>query len=406
MDVTAGKVAGDLIWSLAAMLMLNGAIQILIYPYLQRRIGVAAYGDMLYQIAVITILGAGLGLAVNNFRLLHQKDEGLKNGDYLYSLLILVAAGCVPVALLMRGSFTAPGLLLYLLLAVCIALRYYSDVAYRITLDYRSYFVYYCILTLGYALGLLLWPVLRSWVFVLLLGEAGCVLFCALRGGIYRPLEKRTALWSTQRQILPLAASYLLYNAVIQMDRVLLRHLLGSEAVSVYYVASLLGKIIALLVGPLNSVLLSYLSKMKQGLTQKAVWKLLAAVAAVSALFYGAICIAAPLACRLLYPDIDCAALLARANLGQVLCFSGSILLTVLLTLAPSYWQLLSQGLYAALFVALGWWGAAANGLEGFVNGTLAANLARCVMVVAALLLASGMRRNRDASAQEGVRLP
>ena len=385
------KVLGDLVWSLAAMLLLNGMIQIVIYPFLQRRLGVAGYGDMLYQVSMATILGAGMGLAVNNYRLLHQADKGLQNGDYLLSLALLLGAGCVPLALLLGvGPVQTAACLL---LALCIGLRYYSDVAYRLTLDYKAYFLYYLILSVGYLAGLALWPLLKSWISVLLLGEAACVAFCMLRGGIYKPLNRSAQPWITVRSILPLASSYLLYNAVVQMDRVLLRHLLGSEAVGVYYVASLLGKIIALLVGPINSVLLSYLSKMKQGLSEKTALKLLAGILAVSVLFFGMIAVAAPFVTRMLYPDIDCASLLLRANLGQILCFTGSLLLTILLTLAPSRWQLISQGLYAVLFIAMGIWGANANGLDGFVNGTLWANILRCA--AAALLLVIFARKGK-----------
>ena len=383
------KITSDLLWSFGAMILLNGIIQIVIYPLLQRRLGTDGYGEMLYQLSLITILGSGVGMATNNYRLLKQNDENLANGDYLLCLFSMLLIGCVPILCMTYHSFHPLQLAAYLLLAVLIGLRYYSDVAYRLTLNYRMYFLYYAVLSAGYLIGMALWPFLHSWIFVLLIGETACVLLCAFRGGIYAPLKKKNSFWVTEKQILVLSASYLLYNGVIQMDRVLLRNLLGSEAVSLYYVASLLGKILALVVGPLNAVMLSHLSKAKETLTKKAVLLILAAIIGVSGLFFLMITVAAPWITRILYPDIDCGNMLFLANLGQVLCFAGSLILTVLLTMAPSYWQFLNQGIYVLVFVLAGYWGAAHNGLNGFITGILYANILRFVIAALALLFAA-----------------
>ena len=382
------KITSDLLWSFGAVMLLNGIIQIVIYPLLQRRLGTDGYGEMLYHLSLITILGSGVGMAANNYRLLTQNDENLANGDYLLCLLSMLLVGCVPIFCLTVHSFRPPTLALYLLLGVLIGLRYYSDVAYRLTLNYRMYFLYYAVLSAGYLIGMALWPLLHSWVIVLLIGEAACVLLCVFRGGVYAPLQKKKPFWDTEKQILILSASYLLYNGVIQMDRVLLRNLLGSEAVSLYYVASLLGKILALVVGPLNAVMLSHLSKAKDKLSKKAVLLILTAIVGVSGFFFLIISLTAPWITGMLYPDIDCGNMLFLANLGQVLCFAGSLILTVLLTMAPSYWQFLNQGIYVLVFVLAGYWGAAHNGLNGFITGILYANILRFVIAAAALLFA------------------
>ena len=382
------KITSDLFWSFGAVILLNGIIQLAVYPFLQRRLGVAGYGDMLYQLSLITILGAGVGMATNNYRLLKQNDENLANGDYLFCLFSMLLFGCIIIAIITHSEFSAFQLLAYLVLAVFIGLRYYSDVAYRLTLNYRRYFFFYLILSAGYLIGIALWQIINSWIIVILLGEIACIIYCVFNGGIYYPIKKKSSFWKTEKQVLLLAASYLLYNGVIQMDRVLLKNLLGSEAVSIYYVASLLGKILALVVGPLNAVLLSYLSKMNEKLNQKVVLIIVSSVIGVSGICFLGISIIAPWVTKTLYPDIDCGNLLLLANLGQILCFAGSLILTVLLTMAPSYWQLISQGVYAVVFVVFGQWGAAYNGLEGFIIGTLYANVIRFVIAIAALIIA------------------
>ena len=382
------KVASDLIWSIAALAFMNGMIQIVIYPQLNRMLGTDGYGDMLYLMSVATIFGAGIGCAVNNARMLHQLENTAGNADYLFSILSYFAIACVVSYFFVRKYLAIWQLPLFALLMLLIILRYYSDVEYRLRLNYKRYFVYYAILSLGYLVGLLLGKAFGSWMAVFLLGEFLCVLFCTLTGKIYRPFAYNHKFLQVEYQTAHLMLSYLLYNAVIQLDRVMLRTVMDSSAVTVYYVASLLGKIIALLVGPLNSIIISYLTRMRTKITTRTAMLLTGGTVLCGAVFYLVLLVASPIVIKWLYPDIyaEVMQITAMANLGQIACFIGSLELTILLTVAPGYWQLAIQGGYAAMFVAGGLIGIQLNGLQGFVYGTLAASILRLAFSFCLLL--------------------
>lgn len=392
-QLRAGKAVTDLIWSIGALALMNGTIQILIYPALNRRMGTDEYGDMLFLLGVATIFGAGIGSALNNGRLLRQLHEKAGNLDYLLSLL----SYSIPAALIVgtvAWKYLAPVQSVFLaLLTIFISLRYYSDVEYRLGLNYRGYFFYYMILSAGYLAGVMLWDFVPSWIFVMILGEGACLAFCIYGGHIYHPLRGNHRFKEIECCTIQLVGSYLLYNAVVQLDRVLLKMALDSSAVTIFYVASILGKVIALLVGPLNAILVSYLTRWGKKIPTKMVMVFTGGIVLCTGLVYLAVSIVTPFVVQWLYPDIYLQVMqyAGGANLGQILCFAGSLELTLLLTMAPARWQLIIQGGYAALFAAGGLLGVKVAGLSGFVWATVIAGAVRFIAAFVMIIFYSNV---------------
>lgn len=52
------------------------------------------------------------------------------------------------------------------------------------------------------------------------------------------------------------------------MDRLVIKQVLGNEQVTWYYVVSLIGKTLVLLIAPINTIVISYLTKRKELLTR------------------------------------------------------------------------------------------------------------------------------------------
>lgn len=392
----AGRALADLAWSTASLVLMNGTIQVLVYPRLNRALGTEAYGNMLFVVGVATIFGAGIGSAMNNGRLLRQRRETAGNLDYLFALFVYALPACLVVTATARQVLPPVQAVLASVLTLGIALRYYSDVEYRLSLNYKRYFVYYALLSAGYLAGVLLWDSVPSWPWVLLPGECACLVFCMGTGSIYHPLTGGNRVGCILRHTAPLMLSYLLYNAVVQLDRVLLRLAMDSRAVTVFYVASLLGKVIALLVGPLNAILVSYLTRWERRLDVRLTLLFTGGIAVCGGVFYLAVSLAAPFVVGWLYPELYGTVMqyTALANLGQILCFAGSLELTLLLTLAPARWQLAVQGGYALLFAVGGLAGVQLAGLSGFVLVTAVAGVLRFLAAFALLLCyAAGNRK-------------
>ncbi len=377
------KFATDFIWSIAALVTMNGVLQVLVYPLLNRQMGEAAFGNVLYVLGILAVIAPSVGLAANNIRLVEGRDKTVLNADLILAMLPqLVVLGIVFFAVCKGYLVGAVDFIMAALLVVLTTLRYYGDVEYRMTLNYKGYFIYYLVLSIGYTAGALLYPLTKSWILCFLLGEAAVWLLLVLKGHVYKPLLKSENTVHISKKVLTLAVSYLLLNAVLNLDRVLLQHLIDSSTVTVYYVASLLGKTAALLVGPLNGVVIGYLTKGKtKPITQKSFLLVSGGILAAGAVLYLGITVVMPIFVKLLYPEIhtEVMAVSALANLSQIICFASSLLLTIMLTFCSEKWQLAIQVLYAVSFLGLALFMTKQNGVQGFVLASLAANTLRFV---------------------------
>jgi O-antigen/teichoic acid export membrane protein len=259
--------------------------------------------------------------------------------------------------------------------------RYYSDVQFRLIINYKKYFLYYLLLSFGYCSGSL---ILKNWSFVFLLGETLAVMYVVLKGNI---LTKQLAVSEFKFKVLKssttLSLSYLLFNTILFIDRIILLNLVDSQAVSQYYVASLLGKTLAIITGPLNTIILSYLTKDKKVIDKKQYLKIITIVTLISAVFFSMCWLATPLFVKIFYPNLFESArqLAAAASLAQVLCFSSTIFLAVVLTFASEKHQFAVQFLFAIAFIGLAIPMTKASGVFGFAKAAVFANLFRFLLV-------------------------
>ncbi len=389
------KIASDVIWSVAALVLMNGVLQVFVYPMLNRQIGEDGFGNVLFVMGIVAIFAPAIGLSVNNTRLIRRRTEMVENGDCLLALLIQLLPAFALTCLILQGYFpTVRGLITACVLVGITTLRYYGDVQYRMTLNYKGMFLYYSAISAGYLIGVLIYPISESWLLTFLIGEVLCNVFLLITGNVYRPIRLSPTWKSFLHHSITLTGSYVVYNAVLNLDRVLLKGLIGSSAVTVFYVASLLGKTLALLVGPLNGVVIGYLTKSSNLISRRSYALMCAAMCAVGAMLYGAVSLVTPWFARTFYADIadEVIALAPVANLSQIVCFSASIMLTVMLTFCSDRWQLFIQGSYGILFILFGVIGTKTFGVNGFVFGCLAANLLRLFGTACAGIILSGKR--------------
>lgn len=372
-----GRLYSDVLWSVLALMLMHGTLQIIVYPHLEKAVGPERFSDILYALAILGILTPSIGLAANNARLVASKESKTENGDYLLAMLPLLTIAsviyfaCISTYLRGFGNY-----ILAFLLLIFTMFRFYGDVEYRMTLHYKGYLLYYFAISAGYLIGMIISSHTGSWMLCFLLGELLCFLLLLFRGSVYYPLAISGNWPDVMKKTSVLTCAYLLNNTVIYMDRILLQNLIGRDIPTIYYVASLFGKTAALLVGPLNGVLLGYLAKSDKNVDRKQFLTITLVLAMGGMVLYGAIMVVAPVFTRLLYPKIAEQVLEIAwiANLSQIFCFLASPLLTVLLTVCSEKWQLLVQCGYAALFSAAAIMGAKFAEVQGFLWGTLIVN--------------------------------
>ena len=251
--------------------------------------------------------------------------------------------------------------------------RYYADVEYKLYLNYKRFFIYYSLIGVGYLVGLLLFYITELWLLALLTGELFGLLYVLLRGRIFiiddEPFTPE--LDFAAKLSLTFFSAEVLSTFIFNADRIILRSLIGSEAVADYYVASLFGKTAALLTVPLSGVVIGYLAKYKGVLSHK-LMNMITAGAGIGIFLGSATCtVASNIFIPIIYPDrLDAVkAYFVSANLSQILYFASNVITVILLRFARSKYQLYVNAAYAVAFVLICIPCAIFGGLRAFCIG-------------------------------------
>ena len=136
------KASKDFIFSVLALIIYNGVLQLLVYSNIEKSIGRSGFDTVLYLISIISVMGAGFGTAASYSRMMAKKDREETNGDYNVFLL-MIAVLSIPVTF--GAIYLAEGISLKLFVPVLVLMivtvfRYYSDVQYRMNIRFKEYF--------------------------------------------------------------------------------------------------------------------------------------------------------------------------------------------------------------------------------------------------------------------------
>ncbi len=373
--------------NIGGIVLLNVVIQFLVYPLMERRMGSEQFGVALSLLALVSITSNTVGIAVNYARLVKEREMEAVNGNYNLFLLFggAISSGIGIFYLWWLDLISPISVALYVLLIVATAFRFYSDVEFKIKGNSVRYFLFYATVSVGYIAGLLVYRLTDNWMSAILTGELLGIVFALLASGIYRaafrPSRQIGVVW---KSIIFLLLSGLLENLTLNADRLILLAFEGGEAVTVYYIASLLGKVAALLSTPMNAVIISYLIRYDKDLTPKFWSVFVIGGLAVGAVGIGGCLLGSYILLPFLYADTF---LLAKAYIlpaitGQLFYFISNVLLVVLLRFRGEKKQFLMNLVYAIEFFLLVFLGTSLFGLVGFVWATLIANVLRFVLIV------------------------
>lgn len=167
------------------------------------------------------------------------------------------------------------------------------------------------------------------------------------------------------------------------MDRFFIYPVLGVEQVSIYNVASFLGKTAGIVMTPIAGVLLTYYAKeakitIKQFYTRTGVFTIIALV------FYLFIFVVGKPITKILYLTLieDAASYFAIANLGATVFILGNTIQPILLRFCEAKWQLIIQGLYFVLYILFGLIGMYESSLLGFCYAVLIVNFIKIIFML------------------------
>ena len=401
------KVLKDLFFSVGGLVAMNGVIQLFLYPSINRRFGDAVFGDILSMLAVVSVLATAIGTGANYARMVAKTKERGGNGDFnIFLLASIVPTAIVAVAssILILGQKSIVFNILFILLTFMSVLRYYGDVEYRLNVNFVLFFVYYLLISLGYVAGsfLIKYDVFganSTWVIAILLGELLAVGFVALTGSIFKGRDVLRAspfFRDNMKTVAFLLGSNFINALVLQADKLLLKAFVSSEAVTIFYVATLIGKVIAMLTTPLNGIIIGYLARYKGRFTAKFFTATVAASLLVCLVFTAGGVLVSHVFVKLMYPGIyaETVPFFPLANCGQVFYFVSGSLMVVVLRFSHERYQLITNLIYAALFAAVVIPSVIYFGLWGITIGLLAVNVIRFIIVT--VIGYAHVDKNRD----------
>lgn len=381
---------GDSLWSILGLVLMNAIAQVLLYPFLAKSLGKVGYGNMQYLLAYINIIAVSAGCAANLARMTADEKARMEaNGDY-HLFLLAIALFSVPFVWLIRRfggvGMDARTTVAYYFLLLAMLLRYYADVAYKLTLNYRRYFVYYLIIGVGYVGGLFLFRATGIWPLALLPGEAAGVLFAYTVGPTLRRHAFRLSpAWRHAfRLVLVLLLSEGVSNLIFNADRLLLQRLIDGEAVTVYYNATLVGKMMSLITVPLAGVLIGYLARYQGGFTKKIMRTVLFSTLGVLLLGTAACFFGGYVWNYIFYRETfeSVREYLLPGSFAQVLYFTTTLLTVVLIRFAKKIYQVYINGAFGLCFFGLAVPATLRFGIAGFAGAMTVAGIVRLAVAV------------------------
>ena len=398
----------NLILNVGATLIFNCVLQFLCYPMFEKKLGTELNGVVLTLISVVAVTAGSLGAASNYSRLVKENVDHPSNGDYNVILLIggILVSIVGIVYLWIKDLLSPTSAISFSLLLFFTVLRYYSDVEFKIKTNFLRYFIFYLFISVGYVLGIILFNLTNIyWAIAILSGEVLGVIYAVFASDIFRKnlkISKNFKIVLSSVSILLLSS--LLENLTLNADRLILLSLTSGTAVSHYYVASLFGKVIALLTVPINSLIISYLIRYNGELSKK-MWTIFVVASTV----LGAICLVGCLVgsiwiLPLLYDWFAVVKpILVPSILAQVLFFLSSVLLVVLLRFFGEKKQFTLNLIYGIIFFVACIIFTKLYGLNGFVYTSLFVNALRFLIVVIFGFIAKPKKLTPSTSEQKTV---
>lgn len=383
----------DILLNIIATAIPMGVLHLLIYPVIAKKAGSEAYGFMLTIYSLWMVISASLGNILNNTRLLLNDECTAKKaeGDFKRVYIILHAINAVAVfamTYVYYKEFNALHIILSMLAAFFILAKGYLEVGFRINLNYKAIAVNNLLLAVGYAVGFGLFYASGVWELIFLIGYGASCLYCRFKTSLMKESAVKTELMpKVANHVFSLGFSVIIANIVTYADKMVLYPLMGGYVVSVYFAATIPGKMTGMLMSPVNSVMLSYISKWDKS-KMKSGTKVILLGTLLSAAGYFIILLLGKPVMGLLYPQWinDIVKILPITTLTIMISLLIGIINPFVLRFCNIRWQIGISGIQAVAYfgAALILWHF--YGLMGFCFGTAIGKLVHLAILLTVYL--------------------
>lgn len=381
------KIIKDFGSNILASLIVTATLQILAYPILASIYTSEEYGKILTIMGIVNTLVVSFGNSLNNVRLIlnnvytELKDTSDFNRLLLLSITVSNIIVITAMTIIKINNITLISLLILVSLGI---LRAYYVFNYRLRLDFVKNLICSTLISLGYIIGILLIKVIEWWFLLFIIGESLALIYTfKYNNDKVRSIKKSKYYRSTFNKYALLIGTSIIGNLLTYMDRLIIFPSLGGNAVSNYFVASFFGKSLSLIITPVAGVLLGYYVQKNFVMSRKIFWKINFFVICIASIFLVISIFISPWITGLLYPTLIGSAkdYIFLANLAAVIYTTASMTQPAVLKFAPSYWQLVLQIFYGAIYLSLSIILLNNYGLYGFCYSAIISNLLLLIML-------------------------
>lgn len=396
------KIIGDAFLNIVATTLPIILLQLIIFPVLANKLGNAQYGLFVTFVSLFTVVSHPFGDALNHVRLLENSNYERRNikGDFN---LLVIASLIINSIIMFFGvnyyekNITFISIVLIIVISCLNLLRVYLIVAFRITLKYRDIFINNLFIVAGYVVGFICFFVTDYWQFIYILGYLFSIIHVKRNSNIMREKLIITPYFKlTTYKSFVLYISGLLKSSLAYADRLLLFPLLGPKAVSVYYSATIIGKIITMGVGPVSSVILSYLTKIEE-IKRKSFYYLLAITSILGvAGYFICILISYPML-EILYPNWaeESMSLIYITTASSIFGVMSVVIHPLILRFKSINWQMVIGGINFIVYIISALLFYKLYGLIGFCIGILIANIVKFLLMIFVFLSNKNSKDNK-----------
>ena len=383
------KIVIDMAVNLIATAIPIFVLQLIILPRIALYMPDDSYGFLVTVLAFLNVVPATAGNVLNNIRLLlnnEYESEGLA-GDFNLLVAILSTVSAVSTLLFLLFYDKNPstkGALLTVLVCVLWLMKEYYIVAFRIIISYRSILICNLCCVLGYGIGFLLFRMDGTWQYIYIFGLALSLCYCFKNSPIWKEPFARTKLFqNTNRQTIMLLTAKLLNRVITYADKIIIFPFLGGAVVSIYYAATVFGKVVSLMITPINSVALTYLSKLKNRKDSMFSSALLLGTGVCTLGYVFCILVSKPIL-SILYPQYVGEALkyIKITTATTVIYALASIVDPFIMKFYDMKWQIIINSSTVAVYLILCLGTMMLYGLAGFCAGALITNVLKLGLMI------------------------
>lgn len=364
------------------------ALQFFLLPRVNTALSEETYGLLITIISLVTLITDAAGNSLNNVRLISDVEYSEKgyHGDFNFLFLMLGTLATLFAAILsivyMNGASFADILGIIVMTLFFMGVRYFI-VGFLIRLNYMKLMIGNLLQTAGFFVGYLLFRLTLYWQWIYIVGYSANLIYILLSTKLIREGWGRTPLFEiTIKKEMIILASCLLAGSITYFDKLMLYPLMGGVYVSIYYAATLFGKLLTTVMNPISNLILSYFSRAK-AVKQKTIKSMLLTSCITGILSYVICLLLSRPILGYLYPAIaeDAMQYVYVTILTGVIDMQYFVLRPIILRFSNVKWQIVVHGANIAVYVGLSMLLFYLWGMMGFCIGVCIASAIRFVMV-------------------------